>query len=244
MLECSERLNCTNKIQHPHLLKIVDKNLGWHWFVTEYQAGGTLEHHIEKYRGNLLAALTAIRPIAEAVSKMHEAGTVHRDIKPGNIFIGSAGELILGDAGLVFFVDDKESRLTSIYESIGTDDYMPEWVREPPLKTVPMSMDVFALDKVIWAMVAGRPTCRLWHVTKPQNELETMFPDDPSIRWARFILDRTVVEEESDCIDHAGHLLVVIDKAIQIISRGGNYWIRLGHARAGSVGRALSVPWS
>jgi len=58
---------------------------------------------------------------------MHEAKLVHRDIKPGNIFIGKDGSFVLGDAGLVFFDDRDKSRLSGTFENVGTRDYMPGW---------------------------------------------------------------------------------------------------------------------
>lgn len=139
------------KIDHPNLIKILDKNIDDKWFVTEFQPGGTLQDHIELYKGNLLGALKAIRPLIEAVSKMHAQNLVHRDIKPGNIFFGESGELILGDAGLVFFQQDRSghSRVTETFESVGTQDYMPGWAMSQRIDEIRPSFDVFSLGKVI-----------------------------------------------------------------------------------------------
>jgi serine/threonine protein kinase len=208
-------------IEHPNLLKILDKNIGERWFVVDYQAGGTLEAHIERYKGDLLGSLRAIRPIVEVVSQLHRKGAVHRDIKPGNIFIGREGQLILGDAGLVFFVDDR-TRITEKIESVGTHQYMPPWAEGCRVEDVKENFDVFSLGRVIWAMVSGKTkTSYYWDAHREHNEVEFMFRDDPTIRWARRIFDRSVVADESECWSLASDLLSQVDAVIRVIERGG-----------------------
>ena len=207
-------------VSHPNLLRILDKNLEQDWFVTEYQPLGTLATHLDRYKGDLLAVLRAIRPIVDAVAELHRRGFVHRDIKPANIFLGLRGELILGDAGLVFFTDEKYTRVSDTFENVGSRDWMPGWAMGMRIEDIRPSFDIFSVGKLLWSMVAGQPVLQLWYLHKAQFELEQMFPADVDMKWARFVLDRCVVEEETQCLRDAMELLRYIDRAILALRRG------------------------
>jgi serine/threonine protein kinase len=67
-------------ITHPNLLRVLDRDVENGWLVTDYQPGGTLSDHPEFYKGDLLGALVAIRPVVDAVTEIHRHNAVHRDI--------------------------------------------------------------------------------------------------------------------------------------------------------------------
>ena len=69
-------------------------------------------------------------------------------------------------------------------------------------------------------MTAGSPILPLWYHHDPEFELEAMFPGDVNIRWARWIVDRVIVQREQDCIQSAGEFLRYIDRAILALRRG------------------------
>lgn len=129
---------------HPNLLRILDRNLDEDWIVTEYQSDGTLADRLALYRGDLLGALVAIRPLVDAVAQLHFVNAVHRDIKPANIFFGGDGRLILGDAGLIFFGDEKHSRVSDTFENVGSRDWMPAWAYGRRIEDIRPRFDVFS----------------------------------------------------------------------------------------------------
>jgi serine/threonine protein kinase len=51
--------------------------------------------------------LEAFRALVDGVREIHKQGAIHRDIKTENIFVATSGELVLGDFGIVFFMQDK-----------------------------------------------------------------------------------------------------------------------------------------
>ncbi len=89
--------------------------------------------------------------VAYALDAAHEAGLIHRDIKPQNILIGKADHAYLADFGLIKAPD--EARLTGTGQFIGTIDYVaPEQVQGDP--ATPAS-DCYALAGVLYECLTG-----------------------------------------------------------------------------------------
>ena len=213
-------LTTLESVNHPSLVKVLDSNLDETWFVMEYFAGGTLSKHLGTYKGRMLDALRAFRPLVEAVYALHTEEVVHRDIKPDNIFVACDGKLVLADCGLAFKLEDQD-RLTETFENVGTRDFQPPWSIGMRLAEVRPTFDVFSLAKVLWAMVSGRPKFALWYFDHEGNDLRHMFPSEPAVDYVHEILRKCVVQWEGDTrLYDAGELLGEVDNAIAAISRG------------------------
>ena len=204
-------------ISHPSLPPILDENIDGGWYVTKFFSGGTLASKPDLYQKQVLDSLRALRPVVEAVAKLHQAEVVHRDIKPANMFIDQAGHLVLGDCGLAFKREIAD-RVTETFENVGSRDWMPGWAMGMRLTDVQPNFDVFSLGKVLWAMIAGKPILRLWYHHEPEFNLGTMFPDNESIVFAQTILDKTVVERPTDCLTDATELLDLVDSTVSALT--------------------------
>lgn len=213
-------LSTLESVDHPSLVKVVDSNLDQKWFVMEFFERGTLSNCLGTYKGRVLDALRAFRPIVDAVSALHTLKVVHRDIKPDNIFVGSDGRLVLGDCGLAFRLE-KQQRLTLTFENVGTRDFQPPWSYGVRLADVQPTFDVFSLAKVLWTMVSGRPKFPLWYFDRGEYDLRQMFPDEPAVQFVHEILSKCVVELESGTRLHdANELLGEVDITIAALSNG------------------------
>ena len=91
-------IKTTANLQHPHILPLFDSGEadGFLYYVMPYVEGESLRERLE--RDKQLPVDEAIRiasDVAEALHAAHEAGIVHRDVKPGNIMITPTGKLKL-----------------------------------------------------------------------------------------------------------------------------------------------------
>ncbi len=204
----------------PGLIKLLDASESGRWIVTEFMAGGTIEKHPLRYKGNPLGALKAFRSLVETAASLHEGKYVHRDIKPANVFIKD-NELVLGDLGIVYVPDNKE-RLTVTNEKVGPRDYMPQWADlGERLENVGTNFNVYMLGKLLWCMVTGRLKLpREWH-RRPAYDVTVLFPNDPSMHIVNLILDKCLVEEPHQCLNSAKELLDLVDENLPVIEGGG-----------------------
>ena len=146
---------------HPHIVAVTDfqDNPGEPPFlVMERLVGESLGELLE--REPMIDPLRACR-IAEqtlsALAAAHDAGLVHRDVKPDNIFIckTDTGEIVkLLDFGVAKALEENQNKLTSTGAVVGTLVYMaPEQARGEPIDA---RADVYALGACLYHMLAGQ----------------------------------------------------------------------------------------
>ncbi len=143
-------------LNHPHVVSIYDVvEEGDHiWLVMEYVASRTLAQVIAE-DGPLSpeAAVGIGAQIAEALAATHAAGTIHRDVKPGNILVTADGVAKISDFGIARVHD--QGQLTRSGLVIGTPTYFsPELARGE--KPAPAA-DAWALGASLYAAVEGHP---------------------------------------------------------------------------------------
>jgi serine/threonine protein kinase len=108
-------------------------------------------------RGYVGQVVALVRQVAEAAHALHEAGIIHRDIKPGNIMV-TVGEAqaVLMDLGLAQLADDLEGRLTRTRQFVGTLRYAsPEQVLA--VGRLDRRSDVYSLGATLWELLTLRP---------------------------------------------------------------------------------------
>jgi hypothetical protein len=149
---------------HPHIVTIYDvgetavlgETGGQPYIVSEYMAGGDVEALIgeaENHQLDLERAIAIADQVSQALVHTHADSVVHRDLKPGNIWLAEDGTAKLGDFGLAFAASD--TRMTTEGTMLGTVAYMPP---EQALgnAATPQS-DLYALGCTLYEMVTGRP---------------------------------------------------------------------------------------
>ena len=153
----------TISIRSPHVVRtyaVVKMRRGMPVIVMEYVEGIELHDLIEDYGGPIpmKAALGLVDQIAIGLAAAHDAGVVHRDLKPGNVLIKNPDSAPLAkvfDFGLSVILSEGTNRLTFSGASFGTPQYMaPEQIRDT--KHVDGRADIYALGVITYEMLTGR----------------------------------------------------------------------------------------
>ena len=148
------------RLAHPNVVAVYDagEEDGTPYIVMEHVDGETLADLLRR-EGRLEAeravglALQACAGLAHA----HEAGLVHRDVKPGNLLLRRDGTLKIADFGIARATET--TRLTLAGTILGTAAYLaPE---QAAGEEVTPAADVYSLGAVLYECLAGRPPRRI-----------------------------------------------------------------------------------
>ena len=152
-------------LNHPNILTIheIGESQGFHYLATELIVGETLRARIGRGVLPVADALEVAAQVAGALAAAHDAGIVHRDVKPENVMIRADGLVKVLDFGLAKWsetqaVDPYGPTLDRSHTHpgvvLGTVAYMsPEQSRG---KTVDARTDLWSLGIVLYEMLSGR----------------------------------------------------------------------------------------
>jgi hypothetical protein len=144
------------RLQHPHAVAIYDVSMhdGEPWLVMEYLRARSLANVLTM--DGLLSDRAAARigaQLADALDAAHQAGIVHRDVKPGNVLVCENGNVKLSDFGVARAAGDITVTQTGVLT--GTPDYFaPEVARGGPPTP---AADMFSLGATLYISVEGEP---------------------------------------------------------------------------------------
>ncbi|MBL8954466.1 MAG: serine/threonine protein kinase [Myxococcaceae bacterium] len=141
------------ELEHPHLVPLLGS--GWRgvtpWVAMPRLEGHTLTDELDAGRLPHDRVLGVVRQLGAALQFLHDRGLVHRDVKPGNVFVGAGGHVTLLDLGLAH--DALGPLLTRPGQKLGTVAYMaPEQIDGAP---VDGRTDVYALGVVTFELLCG-----------------------------------------------------------------------------------------
>ncbi|MFD6224954.1 Stk1 family PASTA domain-containing Ser/Thr kinase [Nocardia asteroides] len=143
------------KLKHPSLVAVYDQGIDgeYPFLIMELVEGGTLRELLRE-RGPMPphAVRAVAEPVLRAIGTAHDAGLVHRDVKPENVLISDAGEVKIADFGLVRAV--AAANTTSASVILGTAAYLsPEQVTTG---TADARSDVYSFGILIFELLTGQ----------------------------------------------------------------------------------------
>ncbi len=155
----SREARVLHELSHPNIVRYVahgQTNSGAPYLAMEWLSGEDLAARLSRGSLSVPEVIELGSAITSALFVAHRQGVIHRDIKPGNVFLvdGQAAMVRLLDFGIARpFSADSATRTGTI---LGTPDYMaPEQVRGG--REVDARSDLFSLGCVLYECLAGRP---------------------------------------------------------------------------------------
>lgn len=140
-------------LRHPNIVRIYEAGIreGTPFIAMEYIEGESLEQFLQRTpRLDWEQALHIVRQVAEALACAHEAGIIHRDVKPANMLIDRRGRIRLTDFGIA---NRDAIEQGSGRPPMGTLEYMaPELLSG---NRASMQTDLYALGVVAYRMLSG-----------------------------------------------------------------------------------------
>ncbi|HMB69265.1 MAG TPA: HEAT repeat domain-containing protein, partial [bacterium] len=213
-------LKLARRVAHKNVIRIHDllqigrsKAISMEYFASE-DLGDLLdrEERLAPERGATLA-----KQICAGLGAAHDAGVIHRDVKPANVLVGEDDSVKLVDFGLASVGREMENRLTRTGHLVGTPHYMaPELIRG---ENVGAGADIYSFGVMMYEMFTGQlpydgdnaMAILFRHLdgdAKPLNEMVPGFPEE----LARVVMSTMSVDRDQRP-DTAQTLLELLQKA-------------------------------
>jgi len=148
-------VRAASQLNHLHIVTIHDVNLTHTppYVVMELLPNGTLKEYLRQNKLSWSEAAKLLQPLCQALAYAHQAGIIHRDVKPANVmFAGDQDHTLkLVDFGLALLPN--AARITQSGGVVGTPAYLsPEQANG---EQVDNRTDIYALGLILFEMISG-----------------------------------------------------------------------------------------
>src|SRR5580692_6941856 len=188
------------------------------FIVMEYVDGRTVRDLlIEGHRLLPERTLEITSGVLRALEYSHQAGIVHRDIKPGNVMVTRNGDIKVMDFGIARAMSDAQSTMTQTAQVIGTAQYLsPEQARG---ERVDARSDLYSTGCLLYELLTGRPpftgdspvAIAYQHVRENPIPPSRVDPDVPP--WADAIVLKAMAKSPADRYQTAADMRADLQRA-------------------------------
>ena len=145
------------QLNHPNIVQMIasEQLNGEQCLIMEYVAGGSLRDLLDAQGQLPLAQVLDIAlELADALSRAHHLGVIHRDLKPGNVLLAKDGTPRLTDFGIARMMQRDGTQLTQDGTMVGTIEYIsPEACRAEELDA---RADIWSFGVLLYEMLTGQ----------------------------------------------------------------------------------------
>src|SRR5688572_24524838 len=183
-----QEIGIVAQLHHPHIVPPYDSGEagGSRYFVMPYEAGASLRHRLVR-EGPLPVddVVLLLRDVCDALAHAHQAGVVHRDVKPDNVLLAGRHALV-SDFGIARSATESSAGGAAGSVTLGTPTYMsPEQIAGDPL--VDHRADIYSVGVLAYELLAGRPpfvgrdrdAVLAAHRSERPADIATLRPDVP-----------------------------------------------------------------
>lgn len=178
------------RLGHPHLVRLFElrDDVKCPYMAMEYLEGGTVGQRLVRGALHPHHAVRIAAEVCNALQAAHDAGVVHRDVKPQNLLLDAEGMVKLSDFGVARV--EQEMRLTQSKTALGTFAYMPPEQQRDASK-VDFRADIYSAGATLYTMLTARRPVHL--VTGERDRALQQLPDE-----LRAIVDRATEPDPKD----------------------------------------------
>jgi serine/threonine protein kinase len=211
-----------NQVDHPGAVSVLDDDItadGAPFLVMELLDGESLEGWMQRVGGTLPIpdVLAIADQVLDVLAAFHARNVIHRDIKPGNLFVTRNGIVKVLDFGLARLRDPRFANApTASGIVLGTAAYMPPEQAQGKADQVEARSDIFAVGAVMFRALSGRPvhdakgaTERLFQAMKERApSLGIVMPGLPP--WVVGVVDKALAFKKEERWASAADMRVAV----------------------------------
>jgi serine/threonine protein kinase len=152
-----EEARITASFSHPNVVRVLrtGRAFGRFYIAMEFVPGGHFEYQIRKREKIPEVEMLPIAiEVAHGLKAAHDAGLIHRDVKPGNILLDAEGHAKLVDFGLALVTHGGTAKATELW---ATPYYVPPETVEGHSED--FRSDIYAFGATLYHALAGKPPC-------------------------------------------------------------------------------------
>ncbi|MBW4697806.1 MAG: serine/threonine-protein kinase [Aphanocapsa lilacina HA4352-LM1] len=192
-------------LEHPNIARLLDGGTtreGLPYLVMEYVEGVPIDEYCRRRNLPLSERLKLFCRVGAALQYAHQNLIVHRDIKPGNILVTTAGEPKLLDFGIAKLLDvpaggSVPQPTATLARMLTPTHASPEQLRGG---TVTTASDVYSLGVLLYELLTGRSPYRVSAEEDPQAFLQAIHYEEPQKPSATGALWRRALQGDLDNI--------------------------------------------